>query len=1115
MKVRSEALPLVLLAVAAGLVTLITSALILAWPAAAQGNDPTDLAPANLTAALADGALTLTWEAPDVDAGSVTGYRILRRRPLQGETTLEVLLDDTGTPATAYADYSATEGGVRYVYRVVALRGDEASAHSNFVAFNLSDDLTNVGPARAPSNLAAAVEKGALTLRWDAPAQQAGSVTGYQVLRRRPLAGEKDLFLVDRDTGGDATSWVDYDATEGGARYVYRVRALRDGAVSHHSNFTVITLEEDLDPQPPRDSEKQGSDPPIVPLEVSTTTAISVKSTGRTTATAIVSVETDDTGTVYVRLAPTGTTDYIGPFSSDTTSPGADVTVELVGLEPNVTYKAVSTPHVDFNGSNSATTVFTNRPAGEDYDSLHSSNTAPSGIWGDATTLYVGNNLPENSKVYTYNRVDQSHVSTIDLLGLTDWRASPTAPQGIWSDGTHLWVADSNYGYVEAVAFKADPPTYNADESFIFGLLGSTNNYGLWGNSSFIWISYDDQRPSKDWILAFNKSDKQHSSDNDFLTDDDNAEPRDIWSDGSTMWVLDWTDDLAYAYVLTAGTTFGDRDQEREFDLDPANTRPRGIWSDGDTVWVSDRDGAKLYAYYLPLAAAPGPTAVSAKSTGRNTAAAVVEVTAATDATVYLRHAPSGTTDWSATLSGSPPSAGAPVDIDLTGLSPNATYDLEASLDSTFMDSTEIGGAFTNRPAGEDYNSDDLNSDNDYPSGIWGTADTLYVGQYSSTTDGKIMEYDRPDKGHASTTTLSDIVGLEDTSGVPQGLWSDGTHLWMVTDNGTAEAILLADNTHVPGQEINTAASSQTYGIWGNDSTIWIADAADDILRAHAKATRAADTTKNIAPDTDNSALTGIWSDGSTMWVLDSTDHLAYAYVLTAGTTFGSRDKDLEFAMDPENGAPWGIWSDGDTVWVSDETDGKLYAYYLPLSDPSVTDVDTEDVAKTTAKVVVTIANPQSTSQTVHMRYKKTADANWNPARDAQHVGNGGQVPADRAERRHRVPGAGVAGRHLRDGSRVPHLHHAERARRAEELRHHGERQGAFRRVGRAHGHRRDGHHRVQGAVEVGKPGLRFLAAEPGGIPRYQLHHLVAAKRHRVHGAGAGHQQRGQRRLVR
>ena len=99
----------------------------LVYPAYAQSSD-SDLAPSNLTAAIADGGVILTWDAPAEDAASVTGYEILRRRPKEGEATLLVLVADTGSTATTYVDATASEPGVRYVYRVRALRGNERSS---------------------------------------------------------------------------------------------------------------------------------------------------------------------------------------------------------------------------------------------------------------------------------------------------------------------------------------------------------------------------------------------------------------------------------------------------------------------------------------------------------------------------------------------------------------------------------------------------------------------------------------------------------------------------------------------------------------------------------------------------------------------------------------------------------------------------------------------------------------------------------------------------------------------------------------------------------------------------------------------------------------------------
>ena len=75
--------------------------------------------------------MILTWDAPAEDAESVTGYRIKRRAPDKGQRQLRVLVADTGSTETTYLD-TTTKNGVRYVYRVHALRGEVVSAESNF-----------------------------------------------------------------------------------------------------------------------------------------------------------------------------------------------------------------------------------------------------------------------------------------------------------------------------------------------------------------------------------------------------------------------------------------------------------------------------------------------------------------------------------------------------------------------------------------------------------------------------------------------------------------------------------------------------------------------------------------------------------------------------------------------------------------------------------------------------------------------------------------------------------------------------------------------------------------------------------------------------------------------
>ena len=100
--------------------------------------------PGNLTAtANPDGSVTLRWEAPDDD--SVTGYQILRRRPNEGEKTLLVHVNDTGSTATEYTDRDVTPD-VLHAYRVKAINPAGLSDWSNF------DNATPVQPAEPAQN---------------------------------------------------------------------------------------------------------------------------------------------------------------------------------------------------------------------------------------------------------------------------------------------------------------------------------------------------------------------------------------------------------------------------------------------------------------------------------------------------------------------------------------------------------------------------------------------------------------------------------------------------------------------------------------------------------------------------------------------------------------------------------------------------------------------------------------------------------------------------------------------------------------------------------------------------------------------------------------------------
>ena len=71
-----------------------------------------------------------------------------------------------------------------------------------------------------------------------------------------------------------------------------------------------------------------------------------------------------------------------------------------------------------------------------------------------------------------------------------------------------------------------------------------------------------------------------------------NGMPRGIWSDGETLWVVDFQDQKLYAYSMATGLRVPERDRSTG-----ARGWPQGIWSDGETTWVLDSSRNEARAY--------------------------------------------------------------------------------------------------------------------------------------------------------------------------------------------------------------------------------------------------------------------------------------------------------------------------------------------------------------------------------------------------------------------------------------------------------------------------------------------------------------------------------------
>ena len=198
-------------------------------------------APTGLTApTVVHNSVTLSWDDPGDT--SITGYRILRRDPVnQAPGVFSTIVSNTGSAATSYTD-GTVAATTRYVYRVKAINAAGTSGQSNYV--NAKTTAAPVSPSApaAPTGLtASSVSHDSVTLSWDDPDDD--SITGYRVLRRSRDGdeygdgeGSAEFVPIVDDTGSPAASYTDTSVTMR-TRYVYRVQAISAAGLSERSTY--------------------------------------------------------------------------------------------------------------------------------------------------------------------------------------------------------------------------------------------------------------------------------------------------------------------------------------------------------------------------------------------------------------------------------------------------------------------------------------------------------------------------------------------------------------------------------------------------------------------------------------------------------------------------------------------------------------------------------------------------------------------------------------------------------------------------------------------------------------------------------------------------------------
>ena len=382
----------------------------------------------------------------------------------------------------------------------------------------------------------------------------------------------------------------------------------------------------------------------------------------------------------------------------------------------------------------------------------------PRGVWGNDETIWVGNDgAGTDGKIFAYKRSDGSRDSAKDFDSLDG--ADNDDVQGICSDGTTMFVADRQDDKV--YAYKMSDRSRDAGKDITLAALNDDAS-GVWCDGTTVWVGNDEFSASaKDKIFAYKRSDGTHDSAKDMesLYDStaaagDNATwPNGLWSDGTTMFVVDSEDDKVFAYKLSDES----QDSDKNLTLDAANTNAAGLWFDGRVLWVVDGTDDRFYVYDLQGA-----------QPDNSVASGVPEIRTPTSEDV-----------WTATLTAGSNVVGVgyitELDPDVGSLSSGATF--------TVDEVTYTVGNLWDSSVTANQGELSLTLDKEFPRGF---AFSVAGESFSSSSSSR-----RPGVGGAVTY-----------------VWSDADLSWSATDS--ISVVLSADSVPEQGVEVTADVSGIT-----------------------------------------------------------------------------------------------------------------------------------------------------------------------------------------------------------------------------------------------------------------------------------------------------------------
>ena len=421
-------------------------------------------------------------------------------------------------------------------------------------------------------------------------------------------------------------------------------------------------------------------------------------------------------------------------------------------------------------------------------------NAFPSGIWSDGDTMWVADFSADRIFAYDISDIENGNVTRdANIITTKEFDLAPANSNagGIWGNvtttgTTTLWVVNS-FG-TRIFAYNPSTGMPVPDENIVL----DTSNDGaidIWSNGDTMWVADN----SADRIFVYdisNITDMDSTTmgvtpvtGSEFDLHIEPTNPIGIWSDRTTMWVVDIGIDNVFAYTLASRA----RDTTQEFDLHEDNGNPRGIWSDGETLWVVNSTGTgtkTVFAYILRAGDARG-------ARGTRVMDSEITLSPANDSPLGI---------WSnANIN----EIGEPDIIWVTNSGTQTVFAYDLSTRMPVPDENIV-----------------LDSANSNSQGIWSNGNILWAADPGATftpNDENIFAYDlstpMPDG------TLIPVPGreIDPQNDLPTDIWSDGTTLWVLDSRADS---IFAYTLPIPIPPVLTPISFAGVPITDPDATL-------------------------------------------------------------------------------------------------------------------------------------------------------------------------------------------------------------------------------------------------------------------------------------------------------